>query len=199
MRSLLAISKFIDFINTKIAQAVIWLTLLMAAVSAGNAIYRKVFNNSSNAWLEIQWYLFGAVVLLAASYTFLKNEHVRVDVINSHLKERTQVIIDIIGVLFFIMPACGLIVYLSWPFFVQSYVSGEMSSNTGGLIRWPVKLLIPIGFSLMILAGLSHLIKCIAFLRGLAPNPLRKAKSSDEMLLDELKSKNQEATNNNEA
>lgn len=196
MRSLLAISRFFDFVNTKVAQLVIWLTLLMAGVSAVNAIYRKVFNDSSNAWLEIQWYLFGAVFLLAAGYTFLKNEHVRVDVINSRLKERTQVIIDIIGVIFFILPACALIVYLSWPFFVQSYVSGEMSSNTGGLIRWPVKLLIPIGFTLMIMAGISHLIKCVAFLKGMAPNPLRKAKSTDEALLEELKEQSQESDNN---
>lgn len=197
MRSLLALSRFIDLINTRVAQLVIWLTLLMAVVSAANATYRKIFNDSSNAWLEIQWYLFGAVFLLAAGYTFLKNEHVRVDVINSRLKERTQVIIDIIGVLFFVLPACGLIVYLSWPFFVRSYVSGEMSSNTGGLIRWPVKLLIPIGFSLMIMAGVSHLIKCFAFLKGMAPNPLPKAKSSDEELLEELKEQTQEADNNN--
>lgn len=193
MRSLLALSKFFDFIITKVGQMVIWLTLLMAVVSAGNAIYRKIFHSSSNAWLEIQWYLFGAVFLLAAGYTFLKNEHVRVDVLNSRLKERTQVIIDIIGVVFFILPACALIVYLSWPFFIHSYVSGEMSSNTGGLIRWPVKLLIPIGFSLMIMTGISHLIKCIAFLKGMAPNPLRRAKSTDEELLEELKKQNQTA------
>lgn len=196
MRSLLALSRFFDFIITKVGQMVIWLTLLMAVVSAGNAIYRKVFHSSSNAWLEIQWYLFGAVFLLAAGYTFLKNEHVRVDVLNSRLKERTQVIIDIIGVIFFILPACGLIVYLSWSFFVHSYVSGEMSSNTGGLIRWPVKLLIPIGFSLMIMAGVSHLIKCIGFLKGMAPNPLRKPKSSDEGLLEELKKQNENPNNN---
>ena len=193
MRSLLALSKFFDYIITRVGQMVIWLTLLMAVVSAGNAIYRKIFHSSSNAWLEIQWYLFGAVFLLAAGYTFLKNEHVRVDVLNSRLKERTQVIIDIIGVVFFILPACALIVYLSWPFFIHSYVSGEMSSNTGGLIRWPVKLLIPIGFSLMIMAGISHLIKCIAFLKGMAPNPLRRAKSTDEELLEELKKQNQTA------
>lgn len=191
MRLLLAFSRLIDYINTKVAQVVIWLTLLMAIVSAGNAIYRKIFSNSSNAWLEIQWYLFGAVLLLAAGYTFLKNEHVRVDVINSRLKERTQVMIDIFGVIFFLLPVCILIVYLSWPFFVQSYVSGEMSSNTGGLIRWPVKLLIPVGFTLMSLAGLSHLIKCVVFLRGMGPNPLLKEKSSDEALLEELSGHNQ--------
>lgn len=196
MRSLLALSKFFDFIITKVGQMVIWLTLLMAIVSAGNAIYRKVFHSSSNAWLEIQWYLFGAVFLLAAGYTFLKNEHVRVDVLNSRLKERTQVIIDIIGVIFFILPACALITYLSWPFFMHSYLSGEMSSNTGGLIRWPVKLMIPVGFSLMIMAGISHLIKCIAFLKGVGPNPLRKAKSTDEELLEELQKQNQTPTNN---
>lgn len=196
MRSLLAISRFFDFVNIKVTQLVIWLTLLMAIVSAVNATYRKVFNDSSNAWLEIQWYLFGVVFLLAGGYTFLKNSHVRVDVINSRLKERTQIIIEMVGVIFFLLPACGLIVYLSWPFFVQSYVTGEMSNNTGGLIRWPVKLLIPIGFSLMIMAGLSHLIKCIAFLKGMAPNPLHKAKSSDEELLEELKEQSADSNNN---
>lgn len=196
MRSLLAISRFFDFINTKVLQLVIWVTLIMAIVSAANAAYRKIFNDSSNAWLEIQWYLFGVVFLLAGGYTFLKNAHVRVDVINSRLKERTQVIIDILGVIFFLLPACGLIVYLSWPFFMQSYVSGEMSNNTGGLIRWPVKLLIPIGFSLMIMAGLSHLIKCIAFLKGMSPNPLHKGKSSDEELLEELKEQSEDSNNN---
>ena len=197
MRSLLAISRFFDFVNVKVTQLVIWLTLLMAVVSAMNATYRKVFNDSSNAWLEIQWYLFGAVFLLAGGYTFLKNAHVRVDVINSRLKERTQVIIDLICVLFFLFPACGLIVYLSWPFFMKAYVTGEMSNNTGGLIRWPVKLLIPIGFSLMITAGLSHVIKCVAFLKGMAPNPLRKDKSSDEELLEELKEESEGNNNNN--
>src|SRR5690606_31760026 len=130
----------------------------------GNAVIRKTFHVSSNAWLEIQWYLFGAIFLLAAGYTFMKNEHVRVDILSQMMSKRTQILIDMFGVLFFMLPACLLLLDLSIPFFMQSFLTGEQSSNAGGLIRWPVKLLIPIGFFLLVLAGVSHLIKCAAFL-----------------------------------
>lgn len=172
MKFLLSISKAIDLLTTAVGKAVTWVTLIVVVISAGNAIVRKVFHLSSNAWLEIQWYLFGAIFLLAAGYTFLKNEHVRVDILNQKFSRRTQVIIEIIGVLFFMLPACLLILYLSWSFFELSFTTNEQSSNPGGLVRWPVKLLIPLGFGLLSLAGISHLIKCVAFLAGKGPNPL---------------------------
>src|SRR3546814_887049 len=171
MKFFLAISRAIDSLNTAVGKTVTWLTLLVAVISASNAVVRKLFNYSSNAWLELQWYLFGAIFLLAAGYTFLLNEHVRVDVLSQRLSKRTQVKIEIAGLIFFLFPAFCLIFWLSIPFFYQSFILDEQSSNSGGLVRWPVKLLIPVGFGLLILAGVSHLIKCIGFLRGDCPNP----------------------------
>lgn len=189
MKFFLAISSAIDSLNTTVGKLVTWLTLFVSVISAGNAIVRKLFNYSSNAWLELQWYMFGAIFLLAAGYTFLLNEHVRVDVISQHFSKRTQVIIEIIGLVFFLFPAFGLIFYLSIPFFYQSLVLDEQSSNAGGLVRWPVKLLIPVGFGLLLLAGISHLIKCIGFLRGQCPDPtaLAHGQSSEEELAEEIR------------
>src|SRR5690554_3434218 len=189
MNFFLSISRAIDAINTRIGQAVIWLTLLVVLVSATNAVVRKVFSVSSNAWLELQWYLFGAIFLLAAGYTFLRNEHVRVDVVAQKFSRRTQIYIEIFGIIFFLFPACMLIFWLSLPFFYESFVLHELSSNTGGLIRWPAKLLIPVGFLLLILAGFSQLIKCVGYLRGACPDPLARptGKTAEEELAEEIR------------
>ena len=195
MKFLLTLSRWIDCVKTRIGQAVTWLVLIVALVSAGNAVMRKFMGLSSNAWLELQWYLFGAIFLLAAGYTFLRNEHVRVDVLSQKLPERTQVGIEIFGVLFFLMPAACLIFSLSIPYFWDSWVTHELSSNTEGLIRWPAKLLIPVGFALLILAGLSHLIKCIGFLRGQCANPMQvsSGKSDEEALVEDILAQRQAA------
>lgn len=188
MQALLSLSRWIDLVNDRVGRAVTWLTLIVVIVSSANAIVRKVFNTSSNAWLELQWYLFGAMFLLAAGYTLLKNDHVRVDILSAKLTRRTQIKIEIFGVIFFLLPACTLILILSWPVFMDSFIQNEQSSNSGGLVRWPVKLLIPIGFALLVAAGISHLIKCIGFLRGLCPDPTLKAqaKSAEEELAEEI-------------
>lgn len=188
MKALLTLARLIDAVNTRVGRAVTWLTLLVVLVSATNAVVRKLFNVSSNAWLELQWYLFGAMFLLTAGYTLLQNGHVRVDILSAKLSRRTQIWIEIFGVLFFLLPACGLIMWLSWPMFMDSYLSNEQSSNAGGLVRWPVKLLIPVGFALLIAAGVSHLIKCAAFLRGQAPDPTdtHTGKTSEEELAEEI-------------
>lgn len=188
MNALLAFSRLVDALNQFVGKAVTWLTLVVVLVSAGNAIVRKVFHTSSNAWLELQWYLFGAIFLLAAGYTLLKNEHVRVDIVAQKLSQRTQIWIEILGVVLFLMPACVLIMWLSWPVFVDSFVTDEQSSNPGGLVRWPVKLLIPVGFFLLVLAGLSHLIKCVAFLMGKGPDPRERdrGKTAEEELAEEI-------------
>lgn len=186
MKALLRLSRWIDCLNAWVGRTVTWLVLIVSLVSAGNAVVRKVFSMSSNAWLELQWYLFGAIFLLASGYTFLRNEHVRVDVLSQRLPERVQVWIEIFGVVFFLIPAASLILWLSLPFFWQSYVTHELSSNTEGLIRWPAKLLIPLGFTLLLLAAVSHLIRCVGFLRGLCPNPMNaSAGKSDEAELVE--------------
>ncbi|MDY0072067.1 MAG: TRAP transporter small permease subunit [Thauera sp.] len=174
MSFLLQFSRFVDALNIRIGRSVMWLVLLAVVISAGNAIVRKVFNTSSNALLEIQWYLFAAIFMLAAGYTFLRNEHVRIDILSSRLSPRTQNLIDIIGILLFLLPVCALILWLSWPIVLNSIYSGEMSQNYGGLIRWPVKLLLPVGLGLLILQACSELIKRIAFLSGHGPNPLLK-------------------------
>ena len=174
MNLLLTISRAIDALNERIGRAILWLILVMVLLSAGNAISRYLLNLSSNAWLELQWYLFAAIFLLCAGYTLLHNEHVRVDVVTSHLSRRTQVWIDIFGTVFFLLPMTTFILWLSWPIFVNAWVSGESSSNAGGLIRWPARLLVPAGFLLLSLQGVSELIKRIAFLRGLIPDPAEK-------------------------
>lgn len=188
MRFLLKLSSYIDSLNSFVGRTVTWLTLVVVVVSATNAVVRKVFHISSNAWLELQWYLFGAIFLLAAGYTFLKNEHVRVDVLSQSFSRRTQIIIEIVGIVFFLFPAFALVFWLSVPFFWKSVVFMEGSSNTGGLIRWPVKLLLPLGFFLLLLAGISHLIKCVAYLKGSGPDPLQtdEGPSAEEQLAREI-------------
>jgi TRAP-type mannitol/chloroaromatic compound transport system, small permease component len=171
LRHLLRLSGLIDRLNSAVGRLVYWLVLVVAIISSGNALVRYLFNTSSNAWLEIQWYLFSAIFLLAAGYTLLHNEHIRVDVVIGRFSRRVQTWVDIIGGVFFLLPMAVLILWLSWPIFVSSFVSGEMSGDAGGLIRWPAKLLIPVGFFLLALQGLSETIKRIAFLMGLAPDP----------------------------
>ncbi|NYT65319.1 TRAP transporter small permease subunit [Alcaligenaceae bacterium] len=188
MKALLALSSLIDTVNRFVGRAVTWLILIVVVISASNAVIRKAFNVSSNAWLELQWYLFGAIFLLAAGYTLLKNEHVRVDVLSQRLSRRTQAKIEIFGVLFFLLPAAVLILWLSWPMFMDSFVTHEQSSNAGGLLRWPAKLLIPIGFALLIAAGVSQAIKNLGFLLGMGPDPQEKlhAKSAEELLAEDI-------------
>lgn len=163
---LLKISAAIDWLNERVGQMVMWLLLLAVLISAGNATIRKVFDMSSNAFLEIQWYLFSAIFLLCAGYTFKRNEHVRIDVIIGRVSKRTQCWMDIFGILFFMLPICLFILKDGWNFFMLSWEVQEISSDAGGLIRWPVKILIPLGFSLLFLQGISELIKRVGFLRG---------------------------------
>jgi len=174
MKPLLTLSRAIDGLNERIGRALMWLVLVAVLVSAGNATTRYMLDIASNAWLELQWYLFAAVFLLCSGYTLRHNEHIRIDVVNSHLSTRTQMWIDIFGLVFFLLPMATIIMWLSWPIFVNAYQSGEVSVNAGGLIRWPARLMVPAGFFLLSLQGLSELIKRIAFLRGLIPNPLEK-------------------------
>jgi TRAP-type mannitol/chloroaromatic compound transport system permease small subunit len=189
MRGLLKFSGAVDWLNTLVGKWVIWLILASTVISGLNAVIRKAFNSSSNAYLEVQWYLFAAAFLLAAGYTLLQGEHVKIDVISSKLSKRKQIWIDVIGFTFFLTPVCIAILYYGLPFFLQGYRSGEMSSNAGGLIRWPVYLMIPIGFALLLLQGLSELIKRIAFLRGLIPDPTIKAnaRTAEAELAEELR------------
>jgi len=172
MQALLKASRLIDIVNERVGRAVIWLVLAAVLISAGNAIVRKAFNMSSNAMLEIQWYLFSAVFLLGAGYVFLKNAHVRIDFISSHLSPRARNWIDIVGIVVFLGPLCFILIKLSWPLFVNAWTSGEMSQNAGGLIRWPVYFLIPAGMALLLAQAASELIKRFAFLRGAIPDPL---------------------------
>ena len=166
MNLLLAFSRGVDFVNEKLSAVADALTLLACLVSAGNAFSRYAFDRSSNAWLEIQWYMFGALVLLGASYTMKKNEHVRVDILYTSLSTRKQIGIDILGTILFMLPATLILAYLSWHVFYQSWLIGEMSSNAGGLLRWPVKIFLPLGFALLALQGFSELIKRFAMLTG---------------------------------
>jgi TRAP-type mannitol/chloroaromatic compound transport system permease small subunit len=166
MRALLAFSSFIDVVNEKIGVVCNWLVLISCIVSAGNAMVRYAYDTSSNAWLEIQWYMFAVIVMFGASYTLKRNEHVRVDLFYMTLTRRGQLWVDILGTLIFLLPTCAILGWLSWPFFMQSFAVYEHSSNAGGLIRWPIKLVLPVGFALVALQGLSELIKRVAFLNG---------------------------------
>jgi TRAP-type mannitol/chloroaromatic compound transport system permease small subunit len=171
LRALLKLSALIDAISEGIGKLIIWLVLACVLISAGNAIVRKAFNYSSNAYLEIQWYLFAAVFLLGAGFVFLKNGHVRIDFVSSRLSTRTNAIIDIVGILLFVAPFCVLMIDLSWPLFQRAWQSGEMSPQAGGLIRWPVLLLMPVGFALLLLQCLSELVKRFAYLGGHRSEP----------------------------
>src|SRR4030088_2823431 len=167
MRALLAVSAAIDQLNEKIGYICNFLVLAACIVSAANAMIRYAFGYSSNGWLELQWYMFAIFVMFGASYTFKRNEHVRVEILYLMLSERGQLWLDIIGTLFFLIPSCLLLAYLSWPYFLQSYAVGEISSNAGGLIRWPIKIVVPAGFVLLALQGVSEVIKRIAALQNL--------------------------------
>ena len=158
---LLKLSRAIDFVNDRFGEIANWCVLIACLISAGNAASRYMFSASSNAWLEVQWYLFAAMVLLGGPYTLKVNEHVRVDLVYSAVSERTRMWIDILCCLLFLMPICVILIYFTWPWFTESWRIGETSSNAGGLIRWPVKLLLPLGFALMALQGVSELIKRI--------------------------------------
>jgi len=186
--SLLSLSRIIDRVNERVGHAFYWLVLVTVLISAANAIVRKVFNYSSNGLLEIQWYFFSAIFLFLAGSTLLRNENVSIDVISSRLSKRAQTWIDILGTLFFLLPMAILIMWLSWPVFVDAYQRNEVSTNAGGLIIWPARLLVPVGFFLLVAQGVSELIKRIAFLRGLIPDPSEKhvAKTAEEELAEEI-------------
>jgi len=168
---LLKLSRLVDALNERVGKLAYWLTLAAVLVSAINALIRYTFDTSSNAWLELQWYLFSGVFLLCGGYALLHHAHVRIDVVYHRWSRRTQLFIDIFGHVFFLMPMTLMILYLSWPVFVNAYVGHEMSSNSGGLIIWPARLLLPVGFFLLALQGISELIKSVAVLKGLIPDP----------------------------
>lgn len=188
MNALLPLSGLIDRVNDRIGQLIRWFVLAAVLISAVNAIVRKAFNISSNAFLEVQWYLFAAVFMLGAGYAFLRNVHVRIDFISSKLSKRANAIIDSLGIVIFLIPLCLIMITLSWPFFVNAWNTGEMSQNAGGLIRWPALLLIPLGFTILLLQGVSELIKRLAFLQGAIPEPfsVEQHKSDEELLAEEL-------------
>jgi len=195
VKTLLRLSGLIDALNERVGRLTYWLILVMVLVSAGNASVRYAFDRSSNAWLEIQWYLFSAVFLLGAGYTLLHNQHVRIDVISGRLSKRARAWIDVLGTLFFLLPMAIAIMWMSWPVFVQSYQLHEESSNAGGLIVWPARLMVPVGFVLLVLQGISELIKRVAFLRGLIPDPSEKNEgpSLEEQLAEALRKERGEA------
>lgn len=185
---LLSLSRLIDRMNERIGHAFYWLILLMVVISAANAVVRKAFNYSSNGLLEIQWYLFSAIFLFLAGYTLLRNEHVRIDVIAGRLSKKAQTWIDILGTLFFLLPMAVLVMWLSWPVFVDAFQRNEVSTNAGGLIIWPARLMVPIGFALLVLQGISELIKRVAFLRGMIPDPSEKlvVRTAEEELAEDI-------------
>jgi len=188
VNGLLALSRAIDGMTERVGRLVYWLVLVVVLISAANAVVRKLFNYSSNSYLEIQWYLFSVIFLFGAGYTLLRNEHVRIDIIQGRLSRRAQNWIDIIGIVFFLWPMSVIIMWLSWPLFLDSYARNEVSTNAGGLTIWPARLMVPIGFALLIMQSVSELIKRIAFLRGHIPNPLERhqAKSAEEELAEEI-------------
>ena len=195
MKALLAISRAIDALNEHVGRLTYWLILVAVLISAGNAVVRYSFNMSSNAWLEIQWYLFSFIFLFCAGYTLLHNQHVRIDILTAHLSGRKKAWIDILGTLFFLLPMAIAIMWLSWPVFVDAYRSHEISTNAGGLLVWPARLMVPVGFLLLVLQGFSELIKRIAFLRGMIPDPAEKDEgpTDEEQLAEALRKERGEA------
>lgn len=195
MSALLQLSRLIDRLNEWVGRWVSWLVLAAVLISAVNAIVRKAFGTSSNAFLEIQWYLFAAVFLLAAGYTMLRQEHVRIDIILSRFSKRTQTKVEIFGIVAFLFPFVIVVIELVMPLVIRAYTSGEVSSNAGGLIRWPVFALVPMGFALLGLQGVSELIKRVAFLMGLIDDPTKKAqaKSAEEELAEAIRAREEGA------
>lgn len=195
MGALLNFSRAIDRLNAWVGKYAIWLIMGSTVISAVNALVRYTFNTSSNAFLEIQWYLFAWSFLIAAGFTLLNREHVRIDVINSRLSKKAQIWIDILGFGLFLTPLCLLVLYYGIPMFIEKYSSGEMSGNPGGLIRWPVWLAVPVGFSLLMLQGWSELIKRLAFITGHGPDPTIKAgeKSAEDELAEILRQRDSAA------
>ncbi|OGB19961.1 MAG: C4-dicarboxylate ABC transporter substrate-binding protein [Burkholderiales bacterium RIFCSPLOWO2_12_67_14] len=183
MSFLLKLSRLIDAINELIGKVAMWLILAATLISAGNAIVRKIFNVSSNGLLEIQWYLFAAVFMLGGGYAFLRNAHVRIDFISGKFSDRGRNWVDIVGIVVFLFPLCYMMATLGWPLFERAWTTGEMSSNSGGLIRWPVYGLIPLGFTILFVQGISELIKRIAFLKGMGPDVLSHTGPSETELL----------------
>ena len=180
MKFLLKISVLIDALNERVGQIIMWLILAAVLLSAGNAIARKAFHAGSNALTDMQWYLYSGVFMLGAGYAFLKNVHVRIDFVSGRLSARGRSWIDIVGILLFLAPFCWIMILMSWPLFTNAWQSGEMSQNAGGLIRWPVYFLIPSGMALLLLQSASELIKRIAFLRGLIPDPLAQGHAEND-------------------
>ena len=195
MHALLKFSHAVDRLNALVGRYVIWLILGSTLISGLNAVVRKAFNYSSNAYLEVQWYLFSAAFLLAAGYTLLHREHVRIDVISGRLSKRKQIWIDVIGFALFLTPMCLTILWYGIPFFLQGFRSGEMSNNPGGLVRWPVYLMMPLGVALLLLQGWSELVKRIAFLKGLIEDPTVKSseKTAEEELAEAIRREAQQA------
>lgn len=189
MQGLLKFSRLVDDLNERVGRATIWLILVVVVISAGNAVSRFSLNLSSNAMLEIQWYLFSAIFLFCSGYVLKKNEHIRIDVVTGRFSDRVQNWIDVFGIIVFLLPMALMIAWLSWPVFMNAFHSGELSPSPGGLIRWPVRLMVPIGFALLILQAVSELIKRIAFLNGAGPNPLAKAggPSAEEELAEAIR------------
>ena len=189
MQTLLKFSRLIDALNDRVGRGVYWLVLVAVLVSAINAIVRKIFNWSSNSLLELQWYLFSAIFLFCAGYALLHNAHVRIDVITGRLSAKAQTWIDVLGTVFFLLPMAFIFIYLSWPVFIRTFTHNEISTNAGGLIIWPARLMVPIGFALLALQGISELIKRIAFLTGAGPDPITRHEdhAAEKDLVEEIR------------
>ena len=196
MKLMLAMAQAVDAVNERVGKLTHWLILVAVLISAGNAVTRYSLDMSSNAWLEVQWYLFSAVFLFCAGYTLLHNQHVRIDIVSGRFSRRVQTWIEIFGTVFFLLPMAILILWLSWPVFVDAWRSNEVSTNAGGLAVWPARLMLPIGFLLLVLQGFSELIKRIAFLRGLIPDPADKdpGPSAEELLAEALRRQREEGS-----
>lgn len=194
MQALLAVSRTIDAVNSRLGKWVSWLVVVVVIVSAGNATVRKLFDMSSNAWLELQWVMFSIIFLLCSPWTLMSNEHIRIDIINSMFSKTTRNVIDIVGHVAFLLPLTIVMIVTGWPFFTASYSINEQSMNAGGLPQWPAKSLIVIGFTLLFFQGISELIKRIAVMRGLIPEPydlsLNSAEMEAERLLADVKTDN---------